>query len=173
MNKKEIRHEQLSFSFDKEYPSLLEPLRQKENELGTSSTGSVFYRIQMINCYLEEGDFSNAFKCLEKVVKVIFDVNSKPSSNYFRELTGEIKRYLDKKNKEWVKNYPGSENLKVAVMGCVVNGPGESKAANIGISLPGSGENPVAPIYIDGEKVKLLSGSNIADDFIKLPISSL
>ena len=86
MNKKEIRHEQLSFSFDKEYPSLLEPLRQKENELGTSSTGSVFYRIQMINCYLEEGDFSNAFKCLEKVVKVIFDVNSKPSSNYFREL---------------------------------------------------------------------------------------
>ena len=90
------------------------------------------------------------------------------TSNYFRELTGEIKRYLDKKNKEWVKNYPGSENLKVAVMGCVVNGPGESKAANIGISLPGSGENPVAPIYIDGEKVKLLSGSNIANDFIKL-----
>ena len=90
------------------------------------------------------------------------------TSNYFRELTSEIKRYLDKKNKEWVKNYPGSENLKVAVMGCVVNGPGESKAANIGISLPGSGENPVAPIYIDGEKVKLLSGSNIADDFIKL-----
>ena len=90
------------------------------------------------------------------------------TSNYFRELTSEIKRYLDKKNKEWVKNYPGSENLKVAVMGCVVNGPGESKAANIGISLPGSGEHPVAPIYIDGEKVKLLSGSNIADDFIKL-----
>ena len=90
------------------------------------------------------------------------------TSNYFRELTGEIKRYLDKKNKEWVKNYPGSENLKVAVMGCVVNGPGESKAANIGISLPGSGEHPVAPIYIDGEKVKLLSGSNIAADFIKL-----
>jgi len=90
------------------------------------------------------------------------------TSNYFRELTGEIKRYLDKKNKEWVKNYPGSENLKVAVMGCVVNGPGESKAANIGISLPGSGEHPVAPIYIDGEKVKLLSGSNIANDFIKL-----
>jgi (E)-4-hydroxy-3-methylbut-2-enyl-diphosphate synthase len=90
------------------------------------------------------------------------------TSNYFRELTGEIKRYLDKKNKEWVKNYPGSENLKVAVMGCVVNGPGESKAANIGISLPGSGEHPVAPIYIDGEKIKLLSGSNIAADFIKL-----
>ena len=90
------------------------------------------------------------------------------TSNYFRELTGEIKRYLDKKNKEWVKNYPGSENLKVAVMGCVVNGPGESKAANIGISLPGSGENPVAPVYIDGEKIKLLSGSNIAGDFIRL-----
>ncbi|MEC7870677.1 MAG: flavodoxin-dependent (E)-4-hydroxy-3-methylbut-2-enyl-diphosphate synthase [Chloroflexota bacterium] len=90
------------------------------------------------------------------------------TSNYFRELTGEIKHYLDKKNKEWIKKYPGSENLKVAVMGCVVNGPGESKAANIGISLPGSGENPVAPVYIDGEKIKLLSGSNIADDFIKL-----
>ena len=59
-------------------------------------------------------------------------------------------------------------DLKVAVMGCVVNGPGESKAANIGISLPGSGENPVAPVYIDGEKIKLLSGSNIAADFIKL-----
>jgi len=90
------------------------------------------------------------------------------TSNYFRELTGEIKHYLDKKNKDWIKKYPGSENLKVAVMGCVVNGPGESKAANIGISLPGSGENPVAPVYIDGEKIKLLSGSNIADDFIKL-----
>ncbi|MBI62978.1 MAG: 4-hydroxy-3-methylbut-2-en-1-yl diphosphate synthase [Chloroflexi bacterium] len=90
------------------------------------------------------------------------------TSNYFRQLTGEIKHYLDKKNKEWIKNYPGSENLKVAVMGCVVNGPGESKAANIGISLPGSGENPVAPVYIDGEKIKLLSGSNIAGDFIRL-----
>ena len=90
------------------------------------------------------------------------------TSNYFRELTGEIQNYLDKKNKEWIKKYPGSENLKVAVMGCVVNGPGESKAANIGISLPGSGENPVAPVYIDGEKIKLLSGSNIAADFIKL-----
>ena len=65
----------------------------------------------------------------------------------------------------WKKEYKGVEEMKVAVMGCVVNGPGESKNANIGISLPGSGENPVAPVYVDGVKVKTLKGAMIAQDF--------
>ena len=65
----------------------------------------------------------------------------------------------------WRDRHPGVENMHVAVMGCVVNGPGESKHANIGISLPGSGENPVAPVYIDGVKAVTLKGANIAADF--------
>ena len=74
------------------------------------------------------------------------------TSTYFRELASEINLFLDSKKKNWADKYPGSESLKVAVMGCVVNGPGESKAANIGVSLPGSGESPVAPVYVDGKK---------------------
>ena len=70
------------------------------------------------------------------------------TSTFFRELASDIKDHLDKKNKKWIKEFPGSEELKVAVMGCVVNGPGESKAANIGVSLPGSGESPVAPVFV-------------------------
>jgi (E)-4-hydroxy-3-methylbut-2-enyl-diphosphate synthase len=66
---------------------------------------------------------------------------------------------------KWKKSYPGVENMKVAVMGCVVNGPGESKMADIGISLPGTGEIPVAPVYEDGEKTVTLKGDNIADEF--------
>ena len=69
---------------------------------------------------------------------------------------------------EWKKSYPGVENMKVAVMGCVVNGPGESKMADIGISLPGTGEIPVAPVYEDGEKTVTLKGDNIADEFKKI-----
>ena len=65
----------------------------------------------------------------------------------------------------WKQTYPGVEDMSVAVMGCVVNGPGESKFANIGISLPGTGEAPVAPVYIDGERSCTLRGSNIADEF--------
>ena len=65
----------------------------------------------------------------------------------------------------WKNSYPGVEHLSVAVMGCVVNGPGESKHANIGISLPGSGEAPVAPVYIDGEKSCTLRGKKIAEEF--------
>jgi len=90
------------------------------------------------------------------------------SSTYFRELASEINTFLDKKNNEWKKKFPGSEELKVAVMGCVVNGPGESKAANIGVSLPGSGEHPVAPVYIDGKKIKILKGDDISKEFIKM-----
>jgi (E)-4-hydroxy-3-methylbut-2-enyl-diphosphate synthase len=65
----------------------------------------------------------------------------------------------------WREQYPGVEKMHVAVMGCIVNGPGESKHANIGISLPGSGENPAAPVFIDGEKVKTLRGDRIAEEF--------
>ena len=65
----------------------------------------------------------------------------------------------------WKKSHPGVENMNVAVMGCIVNGPGESKHANIGISLPGSGESPIAPVFIDGEKKFTLRGDNIAADY--------
>ena len=65
----------------------------------------------------------------------------------------------------WREKYPGVEELKVAVMGCIVNGPGESKHADIGISLPGTGETPAAPVYIDGKKAATLRGDNIAGDF--------
>jgi (E)-4-hydroxy-3-methylbut-2-enyl-diphosphate synthase len=69
---------------------------------------------------------------------------------------------------EWRKSYEGVEDMTVAVMGCVVNGPGESKHANIGISLPGTGERPVAPVYIDGEKGPTLKGERIAEEFQEL-----
>ena len=68
----------------------------------------------------------------------------------------------------WREQYPGVEEMHVAVMGCVVNGPGESKQANIGISLPGSGERPVAPVFVDGEKTVTLKGDTIADEFQKI-----
>ena len=69
---------------------------------------------------------------------------------------------------QWKARYAGAEELKVAVMGCVVNGPGESRTANIGISLPGSGESPRAPVFVDGERTTFLEGSGIAEDFIKM-----
>ena len=87
------------------------------------------------------------------------------TSDYFQQLAEEIQMYLRSSMPEWKNSYPGVEHLSVAVMGCVVNGPGESKHANIGISLPGSGEAPVAPVYIDGEKSCTLRGDNIAGEF--------
>ncbi len=87
------------------------------------------------------------------------------TSEYFQELAQDIQHYLRDKMPEWKQQYSGVENLSVAVMGCVVNGPGESKHANIGISLPGTGEKPVAPVYIDGEKDVTLKGENIASEF--------
>ena len=90
------------------------------------------------------------------------------TSSFFRELSEEIEIYLEKYSKIWNVEYPGSSELKVAVMGCVVNGPGESKYADIGISLPGSGESPKAPVFIDGEREMFLEGPNIAKDFIDL-----
>jgi (E)-4-hydroxy-3-methylbut-2-enyl-diphosphate synthase len=90
------------------------------------------------------------------------------TSEYFQVLAKQIQQELDASMPEWKSLYPGVESLKVAVMGCVVNGPGESKHANIGISLPGTGEQPVAPVYEDGEKTVTLKGDNIAEEFIGL-----
>ncbi len=87
------------------------------------------------------------------------------TSTYFQELAESIQSYLRNQMPIWKSQYPGVEDMHVAVMGCVVNGPGESKLANIGISLPGSGERPVAPVYIDGEKAVTLKGDKIAEEF--------
>jgi (E)-4-hydroxy-3-methylbut-2-enyl-diphosphate synthase len=90
------------------------------------------------------------------------------TSTYFQELAESIQNYLRNQMPIWKSQYPGVEEMHVAVMGCVVNGPGESKLANIGISLPGSGERPVAPVYIDGEKAVTLKGDKIAEEFTDL-----
>jgi len=87
------------------------------------------------------------------------------TSTYFQELAQNIQRYLRESMPAWRTLYPGVETLNVAVMGCVVNGPGESKLANIGISLPGTGEVPVAPVFVDGEKTVTLKGDHIAEEF--------
>lgn len=87
------------------------------------------------------------------------------SSTYFQELASRIQTYLRDSMPSWKEKHPGVEDMSVAVMGCVVNGPGESKHANIGISLPGTGERPIAPVYIDGEKAMTLKGDHIAEEF--------
>jgi len=87
------------------------------------------------------------------------------TSSFFQELAQSIQTHLRTQMPLWREQYEGVENMTVAVMGCVVNGPGESKMANIGISLPGTGESPAAPIYIDGEKAMTLRGDNIAGEF--------
>jgi (E)-4-hydroxy-3-methylbut-2-enyl-diphosphate synthase len=90
------------------------------------------------------------------------------TSTTFQELAQEIDEFLRQQMPVWRKLYPGVEGLKVAVMGCIVNGPGESKHADIGISLPGTGEAPAAPVFIDGEKALTLRGDNIAKEFHEL-----
>lgn len=90
------------------------------------------------------------------------------TSDYFQRLAADIQSYLRHQMPIWRTEYPGVEDMSVAVMGCVVNGPGESRNANIGISLPGSGERPVAPVYEDGEKTVTLKGETIAEDFKSL-----
>jgi (E)-4-hydroxy-3-methylbut-2-enyl-diphosphate synthase len=87
------------------------------------------------------------------------------TSTVFQELAERIQAYLRAQMPAWRARYPGVETMQVAVMGCVVNGPGESKLANIGISLPGTGESPVAPVYVDGEKTVTLKGDRIAEEF--------
>jgi (E)-4-hydroxy-3-methylbut-2-enyl-diphosphate synthase len=90
------------------------------------------------------------------------------TSTVFQELAQTIQSDIRANMPAWREKYPGVEALKVAVMGCIVNGPGESKHADIGISLPGTGEMPAAPVFIDGRKAVTLRGSSIADDFQKL-----
>jgi len=87
------------------------------------------------------------------------------TSTLFQELARDIQDHLNASMPEWREKYPGVETLNVAVMGCIVNGPGESKHADIGISLPGTGESPAAPVFVDGKKVATLRGPSIADDF--------
>ena len=87
------------------------------------------------------------------------------TSTFFQELADSIQRWLRDRMPEWRANYPGVETMAVAVMGCVVNGPGESKFADVGISLPGAGEAPVAPVFVDGERTVTLKGDRIAEEF--------
>jgi (E)-4-hydroxy-3-methylbut-2-enyl-diphosphate synthase len=87
------------------------------------------------------------------------------TSTYFQQLAQDIQAYMRGRMPLWQREYPGVEEMTVAVMGCVVNGPGESRHANLGISLPGSGERPAAPVYVDGEKTVTLKGDHIAEEF--------
>jgi (E)-4-hydroxy-3-methylbut-2-enyl-diphosphate synthase len=88
------------------------------------------------------------------------------TSTFFQELAKTVQDHVRARMPEWRLQYDGVENLTLAVMGCIVNGPGESKHANIGISLPGSGEAPAAPVFIDGVKTQTLRGDTIAQDFV-------
>lgn len=90
------------------------------------------------------------------------------TSSFFRELADKIQNYIKEQMPVWRSKYPGVERLNIAVMGCIVNGPGESKHADIGISLPGSGEAPIAPVFIDGKKSHTLRGDNIAEEFLDI-----
>ena len=92
------------------------------------------------------------------------------TSTYFQELADRIQAYLRAQMPLWKQRYPGVEGLNVAVMGCIVNGPGESKHADIGISLPGTGETPTAPVFIDGKKAATLRGPTVAADFKQMVI---
>ena len=87
------------------------------------------------------------------------------TSTVFQELARDVQTMIRERMPEWKARYPGVEGLNLAVMGCIVNGPGESKHADIGISLPGTGETPAAPVFIDGKKAMTLRGANIASDF--------
>ena len=90
------------------------------------------------------------------------------TSDYFRVLAAEVQSHISQRLPQWIKYNEGVKNLNIAVMGCIVNGPGESQHADIGISLPGSGENPVAPVFIEGKKITALKGDAIAADFINI-----
>jgi (E)-4-hydroxy-3-methylbut-2-enyl-diphosphate synthase len=92
------------------------------------------------------------------------------TSSYFQELADRIQTFLRTSMPAWREQYPGVEAMHVAVMGCVVNGPGESKLANLGISLPGTGETPVAPVYVDGQKTVTLKGERIAEEFERIVV---
>jgi len=87
------------------------------------------------------------------------------TSTVFQELADRIQGFLREQMPAWKRQYPGVEGMSVAVMGCIVNGPGESRHANIGISLPGTGESPSAPVFVDGQKTVTLRGERIAEEF--------
>ncbi|HEY9784465.1 MAG TPA: flavodoxin-dependent (E)-4-hydroxy-3-methylbut-2-enyl-diphosphate synthase [Candidatus Obscuribacterales bacterium] len=90
------------------------------------------------------------------------------TSTVFQDLAKQIEEHLEQRRPIWQKTYPRAQEMTVAVMGCIVNGPGESRHANIGISLPGTGEEPRAPVYIDGKHASTLSGPRLAEDFIRM-----
>ena len=90
------------------------------------------------------------------------------TSTFFQSLAQDVQQYVRRRMPEWKLQYPGSESLSLAVMGCVVNGPGESRQADIGISLPGTGEAPVAPVFIDGKKHSTLRGEGLTDEFLEM-----
>ena len=90
------------------------------------------------------------------------------TSTFFQSLAQDVQQYVRRRMPEWKLQYPGSESLSLAVMGCVVNGPGESRQADIGISLPGTGEAPVAPVFIDGKKHSTLRGDGLTDEFLEM-----
>src|SRR6184192_1797008 len=125
------------------------------------------------------GDRSEEVRCAQQILQSLGmrsfmpQVTSCPgcgrtTSTYFQELAEQIQGYLRASMPEWRKKYPGVEELKLAVMGCVVNGPGESKHANLGISLPGTFEEPKAPVYVDGKLLTTLRGERIVAEFIKI-----
>ena len=122
------------------------------------------------------GDRSEEVRCAQQILQSLSirsfmpQVTSCPgcgrtTSTYFQELAERIQGYLVEQMPEWKKQYAGVEELKLAVMGCVVNGPGESKHANIGISLPGTFEEPKAPVYVDGQLFTTLKGDRIVEEF--------
>jgi (E)-4-hydroxy-3-methylbut-2-enyl-diphosphate synthase len=122
------------------------------------------------------GDRSEEVRCGQQILQSLSirsfmpQVTSCPgcgrtTSTYFQELAERIQNYLVESMPEWKKHYPGVEELKLAVMGCIVNGPGESKHANIGISLPGTFEEPKAPVYVDGHLFTTLKGDHIVEEF--------
>ena len=122
------------------------------------------------------GDRSDEVRCAQQILQSLSirsfmpQVTSCPgcgrtTSTYFQELAERIQSYLVESMPEWKKVYPGVEELKLAVMGCIVNGPGESKHANIGISLPGTFEEPKAPVYVDGKLFTTLKGDHIVEEF--------
>jgi (E)-4-hydroxy-3-methylbut-2-enyl-diphosphate synthase len=90
------------------------------------------------------------------------------TSTFFQDMADQIQTYLRQQMPAWKERYPGVEELKVAVMGCVVNGPGESKHSNIGISLPGTGEEPKAPVFVDGRLLTTLKGPALVSEFIRI-----
>ncbi|HEY8488670.1 MAG TPA: flavodoxin-dependent (E)-4-hydroxy-3-methylbut-2-enyl-diphosphate synthase, partial [Thermaerobacter sp.] len=90
------------------------------------------------------------------------------TSTFFQEMARDVQAYIQQRMPEWRRRYPGVENLRVAVMGCVVNGPGESRHADIGISLPGTFEEPTAPVFVDGEKYTTLRGDDIVPRFLEI-----